>query len=241
MSEEILGGSDLGTASDVSVEAPVSEAPVTETTNTETQQVVESTPDFEGMKRALMAEQDKARRLQEYNEFLRNRPSPAETSDPYANIRNLEKDSVPFVEDVEQLIEMKLYERMQKESEDRLVAEVKTIAERKKSEDSSYTDKMNLAFELCNMDKNLADMVEAVPTAEGKLAKLEWIATAHPLYGNISQKNSQQDLIDRVQKNASLPQTLSGMPSSATTTVKPVTQMTDQEFKAYFNKVKSQL
>jgi hypothetical protein len=240
MSEEFMGESDLGTAVESQVTEQVSE-PVIESDATIEQ---DSGPivDVEGIKRELSAERDKARRLQEYNEFLRNRPDPNTiNADPYADVRSLEKDSVPFVEDVEKLIELKLYERMQRESEDRLVSEVKTISEKKKAEDPSYLDKMNLAFELCGMDKNLEALVESVPTAEGKLAKLEWIAMAHPLYGNISQKTSQQELIDRVKKNASLPQTLSGMPSASTQSVKPVSQMTNDEYRVYLQKIKSQL
>lgn len=240
MSEGFIGEGDLGTATESAVEAPVVQesAPDTQVAQVES---TEQQIDVEGMQRTIIAEREKIQRLQEYNEFLRNRPDPnAVKSDPYANVRSLEKDSVPYVEDVEQLIELKMYEREQKAAEDRLIADVKTISDKKKTEDPSYIDKMNLAFELVGYDSSLANMVEAQPTAEGKLAKLEWIASAHPLYGNISQKANQQELIDRVQKNASLPPTLSSMPSLATTT-KPVSQMTDAEYKVFLAEVKRKL
>jgi hypothetical protein len=239
------GGSDLGTA-----DAPVVEAETqvesTETVQSEevaVEQQEQPPVDVEGIQRELHAEREKARRLQEYNEFLRNRPDPnAETVDPFKDVKQMAKDGVPFVEDVEKLIDYKMHLRQEKESEERMLSEVASLADQRRKEDTSYNDKMNLAFELINNDLSgsLSSIVATERTAEGKIRKLEWIATSHPLYGNIATKLNNQEVVDRMKANAAKPTTLASVQGLGSTS-KPISQMNAQEYKEYFDSVKKKL
>jgi len=237
MSEEIIGNSDQGTGEQISTEQ-VTESQVTETQTTESEpeQVNEREA---GLLREVSEVKEKLRRQQEYNNFLKglsNTPQQQKIQMP-----ELDDDSVPYVQDVKAMIKAEMAMARQEAEMEVLVENIREYGNKQREADSNFDSRMNLANEILRYKPEYAQIIEAQKTAKNVVRSMENIAMEHPMYDTFSVKpvSSNQEAIERLKANAGLPQTLSGIAGSGQAQKLP-SQMTDQEYFEYKEKIKRQ-
>lgn len=229
MSEEILGGSDLGTAG--------LEQVVNETVNTEVtpEAPVETQVESSISMAEAMRLKEENQRLKDYNEFIRETSRPQEPS----NIPTFDMagDQIPYVEDVDKLVEAKMYKFQQMQEQKQVERDLASIAEQSRTSDPTFDKRMELAIEYMDRDPVAMNRFNEARTAKDKISVLEKIAKWHPLYDSI-QKPAPiiNDAISRLQANAALPNTLATM-QSAGKTQKAVTEMNEQEYNDLFKQI----
>jgi hypothetical protein len=237
MSEEIIGISDQGTGDQTSTEQ-VTESQVTETQSTEapTEQVDERTA---GLLREVSEVKEKLRRQQEYNNFLKGLSTTPQQQK--VQMPELDDDSVPYVQDVKAMIKAEMALARQEAEMERLVEDIRDYGNKQREADKNFDSRMNLANEILRYKPEYAQLIEAQRSAKDIVRVMENIAMEHPMYDTFTVKpvSSNQEAIDRLKANAVLPQTLSGIAGSGQAQKLP-SQMTDQEYFEYKEKIKRQ-
>lgn len=191
------------------------------------------------IQRAERAEAE-ARRQREYNEFLRQTRSPeVQTKER----KEFDPDAIPYVKDVNDLIDMRVEERLNAIQEQQVIEDLRRISDEKRQTDVSFDKRMSFAMEILERDEMLAPLFLREKTANGKIAFMERIAQWHPLYGTVegsqplpSQAQGISEAAQKLKAASQIPPSLSTM-QAAGSAQKLVSQMTDEEYIAYFKNV----
>jgi len=247
MGEEYTGESDLGTAVEEEVESEIIESEGTGDENqTEESEAVETeveSADMKGIKNELWHAKEEARKLREYNAFLKeagNQPkAQVDEEDELAD------DDVPYVGDTKKLIKKEMDIARATAQEDQIVSQMETIGKEKQEADSNFPKNMDLAFELIEREASsgktaLKDLVMSKGTAEGRIKVLEYIASEHPMHVKSDAVNKSKALMDKVKANASIPTQLSSVGGSGKTS-KAWTDMSDEDYEKEFQKITKQM
>lgn len=249
MSEEVIGSptiatGEVGESQEVSqgiATPPVSgeQNPAQSQGDSQRSGTVDDIPGL--ISRAERAEAE-SRRQREYNEFLR------QTRDNVAQPKErkeFDPDAIPYVRDVNDLIDMRVEERLNAIQEERVVDDLRRTSDSMRGTDPNFDRRMNMAREILERDEMLVPLFLREKTADGKIAFMERIAQWHPLYdGSLSRQGgapvSQSQMISeaaqKLKAATQVPPALSSIPASGTAQ-KLVSQMTDDEYVAYFKSV----
>ena len=231
MSEEFVGGTDQGTGvvtETIEVQGDIS---------TEVQGVQQidnqAAPTISVAEAMKLKEENQ--RLKDYNEFIRQ--TGAEQAAPQKPKFEMPPDAIPYVEDVDKLVDAKLYAFQAQRDAEQLDRDLRNLAEDIKSKDNMFEKRMELAIEYMDRDQFSQAQFDRARTAQDKIAVLEKIAKWHPMYDSISKPVPQAtDAIQRLQANAKIPPTLATM-QGAGKTMKSVSDMNEQEYAELFKQV----
>ena len=187
--------------------------------------------------RAERAEAE-ARRLSEYNEFLKKVP---QSQQPQREKFSIDPDAIPYASDVDKIVEQRLEERFAREQEQRLVVDLQTTAEQRRASDPDFDRRMSLAREYIERDDLVAAMFMRETTAAGKIAMMEKIATWHPNFGGVAARQSltpspAAEAMQKLKESAATPPVLSQI-SGASIAQRPVSQMSSEEYREYFKQI----
>ena len=243
MGDEFIGSSTEGNG-ELNVQEIVQETAQETQNQTQSEQNTQglgTVEDIPGLiARAERAEQE-AKRLREYNDFIRQAGNQIQQPQRREPIQ-LDPDAIPYVKDVTALVEQQVEERLAKINEDRVIADLQTMSEQREAADPNFKRRMECAVEILERDEALVPLFLREQTAAGKIAFLEKIAPWHPMFSSISHAQEQRsnpvvsDAVQRLKATANMPPVLSSVQSSGSGQ-KLVSQMSDEEYLEHFKKV----
>lgn len=223
----------------------------------ETSQVESSVPagqeipqDVGGLLKTVESLRAEIDRKEQYAQFLKEyidngAITPQQGQQAIENF-DLDDDVIPYAGDVKKMIEAKVNaiveKRIAKMEEQTVLSQMKAIGDQKRAADKGFDMRMDQAIELLR-DPAYAAAYNRVPNdASLKIAFLEKIAPFHPNYSGspVQPGNLSQEVIQRIQANASIPATLASM-GSAGSTQKSIADMTEAEFDAYREKQRREM
>lgn len=232
MSEENIGVSDLGTGEQEQTQA-------VETPQVEPEVKTESSDKEAGILRELQQTKDELRREREYNEFVKQSAQYREPEKQADVELDLKPDDIPYVSDVDKLIEVKagrlVEAKLQAMEQERVKADLLQIAEEHRKADSNFDTRMEYAVELLQNDPLCAREFDRARSAKDKITVLERIAKWHPKFSESlltkePQKNNASDeALQKIKENAGKPPTLSSVGGQGTSQ-KAWSQMSDEEY-----------
>jgi hypothetical protein len=242
MSEENIGVSDLGTgeqeqtqAVETSVETPQAEEVKAESSEKEA-----------GILRELQQTKDELRREREYNEFVKQSAQYREPEKQAEAEFDLKPDDIPYVADVDKLIEIKagrlVEAKLQAMEQERVKSDLLTMAEEHRKSDTNFDTRMEYAVELLQNDPLCAREFDRARTAKDKITVLEKIAKWHPKFSESlltkepEKKNSSDEALQKIKENAGKPPTLSSVGGQGSS-IKAWSQMSDDEYIKAFKEV----
>ena len=246
MADEFTGTADLGTGGSEQVVQQTNEVQGGAGEQTvQTPDNQQSTHE-QGLVNEVTRLRDELKRKDEYLEFVRasQQYQPQQAQQVQQDDIDLKPNDIPEVADVERIAEKRaraLFQEMQaQEQSNRMEAELRSRAEEIRKTDTNFDNRINLAIELMQRDPYLQSAFARETSAEGKIKALEKIAVFHPLYESYKPatvaSKPVDDAIKKLQENAKLPQTLSGVQGSGQV-IKQASQMTDEEYIEYLREV----
>lgn len=180
-------------------------------------------------------------RLSEYAEFIKQ--SAAAGRPPVNPVQRnvLPKDAVPFVEDVEAIIEDRVAQFKQEMENEIVIRDLTSLSASMRASDPDFDRRMQLASEYVEHDEFAQHQFDKARTAQEKIAVLEKVAKFHPLFGNSPAQaaNPVNDAVARLQRNAQIPATVNNM-AIAGGGRKSVMDMDDKEYNDFFKSVVKQ-
>lgn len=244
MSEQIVANPGAGTGEEVSSQ------PVVQDQGGQEQVVGQQVQDNSNVDvNALRAENarlaDENRRQREYAEFIR-RSRTEQPQQPQLAQRqsSLDPDAIPFVSDVDRLIEERISGVRSELENERVTNELRVMADNMRSSDPTFDDRMNLAIELLELKPAYKSIFfNECKTAQEKIDFLEWASSKHPLYvppaGQPARVTPASTAIEKLKQNNNIPVTLSSIASSSMIP-KSIRQMSDQEYADLVARTKAQ-
>lgn len=203
--------------------------------------------DVQGLTSEVVSLRQKLRQKDEYAEFLKNAQQYQPAQQQQQEQFEFDPNGVPYNSDVQKIAEhvakQVLNETLEQRESQNLEIELRTKADEIRKADSKFDDRMNLAVEMLQRDPLLEGFFMREKTAQGKIQVLEKIASFHPLYDTVKplpKAPAVNEALERIKQNSQLPPVLTGVQSTGST-IKQVSQMTDDEYIEFFNKQKREL
>ncbi len=203
--------------------------------------------DVQGLTSEVVSLRQKLRQKDEYAEFLKNAQQYQQPQPQQQEKFEFDPNGIPYNSDVQKIAENIARQIVNKTLEQResqnLEIELRTKADELRKSDAKFDDRMNLAVEMLQRDPLFEGLFMREKTAQGKIQVLEKIASFHPLYDTVKPLPKApvvDEALQRIKQNSQLPVVLTGV-QGAGSTVKQVSQMTDDEFLEMFEKQKREL
>lgn len=187
---------------------------------------------------------DENRRQREYAEFIRRSMAEQPQQPQQAQGQSsLDPDAIPYVSDVDRLIEERISSVRSELENERVTNELRIMADSMRSSDPTFDDRMNLAIELLELRPAFKSMFfNECKTAQEKIDFLELVAVKHPLYvpsaGQPVRTTPASTAIEKLKQNNNIPVTLSSIASSSMIP-KSISQMSDQEYADFVARTKA--